>query len=153
MLLSSPAPVLHTETGVFVCRWLLAAEIAFGLQAHLLGYWNFEDGPSSPTARDASGNGHTGRIHGGRHDASKWPQSGLAGGSFAQDFRGTVDDTIIVDNKAGFPTGNSPRTTMFWCDPIASLLPCLLPPVSVQSALDDAHTSLGPVMQDAELWR
>ena len=109
------------------------------LHEHLLGYWNFEDGPGSTTANDASGNGHTGRIHGGRHDASKWPQSGLAGGSYAQDFRGTVDDTMIVGNKAGFPTGNSPRTTMLWSRPQPSHS-CTLPSntmtihiVSVQS--------------------
>ena len=87
------------------------------LQQSLIGYWNFEDGPGSATASDASGNGHVGRIKGSRHDAGKWPVSCLAGGSYAQDFRGTIEDTIIVDEKAGMPTGNEPRTTMFWCDP------------------------------------
>ena len=95
-----------------VLRWLVAATAH--LLPDLLGYWNFEDGPGSPTASDASGNGHTGRINGGRHDGTKWPQSGLAGGSYAQDFQGSADDTIIVDHLAGFPTGNSPRTTMLW---------------------------------------
>ena len=60
------------------------------------------------------------------------------------------NDTIIVDNKEGFPTGNSPRTTMLWCDHGRLLLCTLLS--SVQSAVD-AHTYFGPVMQDAELWR
>ena len=65
-------------------------------------YWNFEDGPGQHSAEDVTGNGHDATWRGGRTGADKWPDSPLAGGDHAQDFRGPGDDTpayLPIDEK------------------------------------------------------
>jgi len=87
-----------------------------GRVAHIIipQYWNFEEGPGSRTAEDVTGNGHDATWRGGRSGADKWPDSALAGGDHAQDFRGTGDDTLRINNKQNFPTGSDDRTFMVW---------------------------------------
>ena len=81
---------------------------------HLIGYWNFEDGPGSSVVTDASGNGHDGRIIGSRTGPSKYPASSLAGGSYAQSFQGDVSDTVRMEGNAWLPMHRSPRTLTWW---------------------------------------
>jgi hypothetical protein len=87
-------------------RWLVRARSP--------QYWNFEDGPGQHSAEDVTGNGHDATWRGGRTGADKWPDSPLAGGDHAQDFRGTGDDTLWINNKQNFPTGSDDRTFMVW---------------------------------------
>jgi hypothetical protein len=84
------------------------------LKEYLVAYWNFEDGPGSSTATDATGNGHDGTWSGEREDATKWPGSPLAGGAHCQDFQGVAEDNIDIPNKIGFPSGAQSRTSMAW---------------------------------------
>ena len=81
---------------------------------HLVGYWNFEDGPGSATVTDASGNGHDGRIVGSRTDASKYPASSLAGGRYGQSFQGQVPDTVRMEGNDWLPMGKAARTLSWW---------------------------------------
>ena len=81
---------------------------------HLVGYWNFEDGPGSATVTDASGNGHDGRIVGSRTDASKYPASSLAGGRYGQSFQGQVPDTVRMEGNDWLPMGKAARTLIWW---------------------------------------
>ena len=59
-----------------------------------------------------SGKGHNGAVS----DASesKWPASSLAGGRYAKAFSSRREDTVVVQNREGMPTGNDARTVSYW---------------------------------------
>jgi hypothetical protein len=81
---------------------------------HLMGYWNFEDGPGSTTVTDVTGNGQVGRVVGGSQGTTKWPPSELAGGRFAKSFDDDPNDVIVIEAPRFLPKGRNARTMMFW---------------------------------------
>eukprot|EP01052_Picozoa_sp_SAG31_P010836 SAG31_NODE_602_length_13638_cov_32.936037_18_plen_311_part_00 len=74
---------------------------------NLLGYWTFEDGPSSSTIHDLSGHDRDAQIEG----SPTWVESPIAHGNHALHFNGGSD--IARAMAAGLPA-TGPRTLMFW---------------------------------------